>query len=74
VEVLGQLTGYVPRGTAKLLSPAMQSMCGGVIEGEGVIVGGWDDGDTQGDYGIRVWLNRVTLDRIRLEPDLVRRR
>jgi hypothetical protein len=73
-EVMGQHVGYVSRGAAKLLSPAMQAMCGGVGEAQGVIVGGWDDGETQGDYGVRVWVATSWWGRLFLAPELVRRR
>jgi hypothetical protein len=73
VEVMGLQVGHVARLTAARLSPAMQVYCGGALEANSVIVGGWDDGSSQGLYGIRVWLTTADLVRIRVDPKDVRR-
>jgi hypothetical protein len=67
VEVMGMLVAYVARDTAARLSSAMQSRCGGAIESRGLIVGGWKDSDSEGYYGIRVWL--TPADAVRLDTD-----
>jgi hypothetical protein len=72
VECMGQLLGYIPRQTAAHLAPPLIQH-GGVAEGIGVIVGGWDDGATIGSYGVRVWLPRLSLSRIDVDPERVRR-
>jgi hypothetical protein len=74
VEVMGQRVGHVARPSAALLSPAMQVHCGGILEASALIVGGWDDGSSQGSYGIRVWLTTADLTRIAVDPKDVRRR
>jgi hypothetical protein len=74
VEVMGLRVGHVARTTAAVLSPAMLVHSGGVIEANALIVGGWDDGDSQGTYGIRVWLTTTDLARISVNPKDVRRR
>jgi len=73
VEAMGQLVGYIPRPTAAVLSPAMQSACGGIVEGLGIIVGGWSGPEDEGHYGIRCWLARKDLERIHVYCDEVRR-
>jgi hypothetical protein len=57
VEVMGQLLGYVARDHAAVLSPAMQDGCAGTLEVRGLIVGGWRDSQSEGHYGIRVWVS-----------------
>lgn len=76
VEVMGQLLGHVGREHAAVISPALHNKCGGVIEARGLIVGGWRDRDSEGHYGIRVWLTRHQADRLsvtlvdqRVEPE-----
>ena len=61
---MGQLTGHVSRGHAALLSPALQRSCAGALEAVGMIVGGWDDGDSEGHYGIRVWITQRDAQRL----------
>jgi len=68
VEVMGQLVGYVARDQAPVVSQGMQRSCGGVLEERGLIVGGWRDRQSEGHYGIRVWLTRRDADRIGLKP------
>ena len=68
VEVMGQLLGYVAREPAAVLSPRIQQACGGVLEARGLIVGGWDDGYTQGHYGIRVWITTTDASRLGVTP------
>jgi hypothetical protein len=68
VEVTGMLVGHVARDTAARLSPAMQSRCGGAIESRGLIVGGWKDSDSEGHYGIRVWLTSADAVRMGIDP------
>jgi hypothetical protein len=72
VEAFGMFLGFIAKQPAQFLAPAMSATCGGVIEGLGVVVGGWDDGETSGSYGIRVWIDNALCDRMRLDPDLVR--
>jgi hypothetical protein len=66
-EVMGLLLGHVARDTAARLSLAMQARCRGAIEARGMIVGGWKDGESEGHYGVRVWL--TTADALRLGVD-----
>jgi hypothetical protein len=68
-EVMGVHVGYVARELAYDLAPAMQAHAGGIVEARGVIVGGWDDGTTEGYYGIRAWLTEADFLRLHLEPD-----
>jgi hypothetical protein len=69
VEVMGRVVGYVPRATAATVAPGMAS-AGGAVEGQGVIVGGWERADSNGHFGIRVWLAKRDADRIGLRrPD-----
>jgi hypothetical protein len=72
VECMGQLLGYIPRATAALLAPPLNRH-GGVAEAVGVIVGGWDNGESVGSYGVRIWLPRLSLSRIGVDPESVRR-
>src|SRR5258708_34967889 len=44
----------------------MQQHCGGVVEPRGLIVGGWNDGETEGHYGIRVWISQSDTARLEL--------
>ncbi len=71
VEVMGQLTGHVSRGQAGLLSPLMQHSCAGALEAVGMIVGGWDDGDSSGYYGIRVWITQRDARRLGVRSDQI---
>jgi hypothetical protein len=64
VEVMGQLVGYIERDEAAMFSPVMQRVCGGVLEGRGLIVGGWRDSRSEGSYGIRVWVTQRDVDRL----------
>lgn len=64
VEVMGQLLAYVARAQAALLCPRIAAACNGVIEARGMIVGGWNDGASEGHYGIRVWLTTRDTDRL----------
>jgi hypothetical protein len=68
VEVMGQLVGYVAREQAGVVSRGMQQACGGVLEERGLIVGGWRDQQSEGSYGIRVWLTRHDADRVGVRP------
>jgi hypothetical protein len=77
VEVMGQQVGYVAKEQAALLSPPMVERCGGVIEGRGVIVGGWKHArpdpnwpelPLEGHYGIRAWVGSDTLGRLGVHP------
>jgi len=72
VECMGQLLGFIPREVAAVLAPAL-SRHGGAAEAVGVIVGGWDNGDSVGSYGVRVWLPQQSLLRIGVDPESVRR-
>lgn len=63
VEVMGQLVGHVAREMAEQLSPALAPV-GGAIETQGIIVGGWRDRDSEGSYGIRVWLDSAVAVRL----------
>jgi hypothetical protein len=56
VECYGQLLGYVARRVASMLSGPIQERCGGALEARGVIVGGWRTSDSEGHFGIRVWV------------------
>ena len=67
VEVMGQHVGYVSRQEAAHLSPAL-SKFGGVAEAQGLVVGGWSDGESQGSFGIRVWLTSSEAARLNV-PD-----
>jgi len=73
VECMGQQLGFVPREAAAELAPAMSARSGSVIEGVGFIVGGWDNGESVGSYGVRVWISKESLARIGVHPDVVRR-
>jgi len=74
VEVMGLHVGFLPKETAQLLSPSIQTHYSGVIEAVGVIVGGWDDGmGDAGHYGIRLWIDKMLLTRTGLLPDRIRR-
>jgi hypothetical protein len=64
VEVMGQLLGYVERHEAAVLGPLLQANCSGVIEARGLIVGGWKRAESEGTYGIRVWLTSADMKRL----------
>jgi hypothetical protein len=74
VEVMGQHVGYVGRDAAGRVSRALQEHANGVVEGRGLVVGGWktDERDqfgqfqerSEGHYGIRVWLTRDDVTRL----------
>jgi hypothetical protein len=51
----------------------MQRYCRGVLEGRGLIVGGWDDGVTEGHYGVRAWIRARDITRLGVDPRLVAR-
>lgn len=67
VEVMGQLVGYIGRDQAVMVSPAMQQACGGALEARGLIVGGWRDSDSEGSYGIRVWVTGRDTNRLGIQ-------
>jgi hypothetical protein len=82
VEVMGFQVGSVCRQTAATLSPAIQRSFGGILEGRGVIVGGWlDDGRddlgrfagtrSEGSYGIRVWITKRDTERLQIRADVL---
>lgn len=54
VEINGLLVGYLPKGDA-------QSLAGKNINKSipAVIDGGWDDGDSEGQYGVKLAINSV---------------
>ena len=68
---MGQLVGYVARDQAGIVSTGMLHACGGVLEERGLIVGGWRDAESEGFYGIRVWLTRHDADRIGFGPQAI---
>lgn len=68
VEVMGQLLAYCAREQAAELSPAVQRVFKGSLEARGLIVGGWDDGKTEGSYGIRVWITNAEVQRLGIAP------
>lgn len=68
VEVMGQVLGYVAREPAALLSAAIQRCCGGALEVKGLIVGGWVDDYSEGQYGVRVWLTLGDTTRLGVAP------
>jgi hypothetical protein len=61
---MGQLVAYVARAQAAVLSPRITAACNGVIEARGMIVGGWNDGASEGHYGIRVWFTTRDTERL----------
>ena len=63
VEAMGQLVGYIPRTTASQLAPVLASH-GGAAEAQGLIVGGWKNGEDEGHFGIRVWFTRRDAERL----------
>jgi hypothetical protein len=65
---MGLVLGYLPRDSAGRLSPVMQSRCRGAIEARGLIVGGWKDDESEGHYGIRVWLTPADALRLGIDP------
>ncbi len=73
VEVMGQLVGYIAGDEAALFSPAMQRVCGGVLEARGLIVGAWRNPDSEWSYGIPVWVTQRDMDRfgvrLAVEPE-----
>jgi hypothetical protein len=71
VEVMGTLLGYVSRALAEVLSPAIERACGGILEARGMIVGGWRDEDSEGHYGIRVWITQQDAARLGLRADAI---
>ena len=68
LDVMGMKVGHVARDTAARLSPAMQLRCRGAIEARGLIVGGWKDSNSEGHYGIRVWLTPADAIRLGIDP------
>jgi hypothetical protein len=69
VEVMGQHVAYVARAQAALICPPIADVCNGAIEARGLIVGGWNDGRTEGHYGIRVWLTTRDTDRLGVDAE-----
>lgn len=67
VEVFGQHVGFVDAKIAARVSPAMQHTCGGVLEGRGLVVGGWHDGDNEGSFGVRGWITSKDVVRLGLD-------
>jgi hypothetical protein len=64
VGVMGQHLGYVKRGRAKQLHPRI-ARCGGVVDCNRMIVGGWRDGESEGGHDrIRVWLRPIDRERV----------
>jgi len=68
VEVLGQLVGHVARDKAAKVS-AVLAQVGGVVEAQGLIVGGWSSAESEGSFGCRVWLSARDAGRLGLKPD-----
>jgi len=68
VEVMGQHVAYVARDQAALIADAMKARCRGVIEAPGLIVGGWKNAESEGHYGIRVWITTKDTDRLGVQP------
>jgi hypothetical protein len=68
VEVMGMKVGHLARDIAARLSSPMQLRCGGAIEARGMIVGGWKDSNSEGHYGIRVWLTPADAVRLEIDP------
>lgn len=66
VEIMGQHIGYVDRDEAALFAPALAPY-GGVLEAQGLIVGGWRNDDSEGHFGCRVWLSSRDSARMGLE-------
>lgn len=73
VEALGLHVGYLPRDLAARVSPRLAELRG-AVEGHGLIVGGWKDRDSEGHYGIRVWLDPDTAARVGIRRPLVEAR
>lgn len=71
VEVMGQLVGYVQRDVASVLAPPTRERSGGVLEARGLIVGGWEQEDDEGSFGIRVWITARDAARLEVRPDEV---
>ena len=47
----------------------MRRACGGVLEGRGLIVGGWHDDRSEGSFGVRGWITRGDTVRLGLEHE-----
>jgi hypothetical protein len=73
VEVMGRLVAYVKRRDAAILAPLLRDTCGGAIEARGLIVGGWKNDDSEGFYGVRVWLTSNDMRRLGKPIDSPRR-
>jgi hypothetical protein len=71
VECYGQLLGYVARRVASILSGPIQAHCGGALEARGLIVGGWRHRDSEGHFGIRVWVTDRDASRLGLAPHVL---
>ena len=63
VESMGLVVGYLPKQLAAGACAGM-SRHGGAVEGQGLIVGGWKDGSSEGSFGIRVWLREDDAQRV----------
>ncbi len=63
---MGQLVGYCAREQAAIMSELMQQTCKGALEARGLVVGGWHDRDSEGHYGIRVWITTTDVARMGL--------
>ncbi len=66
VEVLGLHVGYIARHGAAKLSPMLQRSNRGVVECQGLVVGGWKDESSEGHYGIRAYFDGPTAARLGL--------
>lgn len=63
VESMGLVVGYLPKQLAEAACAGI-SRHGGAVEGQGLVVGGWKDGTSEGSFGIRVWLREGDAQRV----------
>ena len=71
VEVYGQQVGFVAADVAARMSPAMCERTGQVLEGRGLVVGGWRDSAGEGSYGVRGWITATQAERLGLAGELL---
>ena len=69
VECMGLNIAKIERADAAILSPLVQTHCGGAIEGRGLIVGGWKREESEGYFGVRVWLTSQDMKRLQRPLD-----
>lgn len=60
---MGLHVGYVARESAEVICGPLRQL-GGVTELPGMIVGGWDDGVTEGHFGCRGWMPAELANRL----------